>query len=78
MKYRAIAALGQTGNLDVSEQIVPFLTDQNDILRVASAKALARLRDQRVLPFLRSSANDSNPDVASAVNEAINKLEAPV
>lgn len=76
VRFHAINGLGSLGNQAALEELIPFLTSDCDILRVAAAKALARLHDKRALPFLKETADDNNPDVVGAVIGAIDRLEA--
>lgn len=76
VKYQALHALGRLGAAEFMEQMVPFLSNNNEILRAAAATALARLNDQGALPFLRKILDDESPEVVGAVRNAINSLEA--
>ncbi len=76
VRFHAISGLGQIANPATLEDLLPFLGCENDVLRVAAAKAISRLRDKRALPFLKGSVRDKNPDVVGAVTLAIKELEA--
>ena len=76
VRFHAINGLGSLGNRAALEELIPFLTSESDILRVAAAKSLSRLHDKRALPFLKETINDKNPDVVGAVVGAIDRLES--
>jgi HEAT repeat protein len=76
VRYHAINTIGELGLPQNSEVILPYLNDDNDVIKIAAVKALAQMKSRDALPRLRQLQDDRNRDVAEAVDLAVGDLEA--
>lgn len=75
VRYHTINAIGELGVGSYENHIMPYLEDDQDIIRIAAAKALARMGSRDAIPKLRALGVDKNEDVVRAVESAVSDLE---
>ncbi len=76
VRYHTINTIGDFGQAEYSDVILPYLDDENDVIKIAAVKALAQMQSRASLPHLRRLRNDRNQDVVEAVDLAVGNLEA--
>ncbi|MCK5127728.1 MAG: HEAT repeat domain-containing protein [candidate division Zixibacteria bacterium] len=74
VRYHTIDSIGSLKNPKYSTLILPFLEDEQDILKIAAIKAIASLGDQSCIAHLRKVVADGNKDLEVAVEEATRAL----
>jgi HEAT repeat protein len=78
VRYHTINKIGELGVGAYANHIMPYLDDDQDIIRIAAAKALALMGCREALPKLRELGSDKNDDVVLAVESAMSELEGHV
>lgn len=75
VRYHTINAIAETGVSKYGEYLLPYLRDDQDIIKIAATKALAELGCGEALAEIRSLDQEKNEDLAKAVQEAVSSLE---
>jgi HEAT repeat protein len=58
-----------------SDYLIPYLEDEQDILKIAATKALAQMGCKRALPELKKLRRERNKDIVEAAETAVLSLE---
>jgi len=74
VRYHAITAIGELQNHDNGPLIVPYLTAGEDILRIATTRALARMNYREAAAAIEVCTHDKNTDLAKAATGALAEL----
>lgn len=75
VRYHTISTIGGLGNPDHSDLILPYLEDEQDIIKIAATKALANMKCLRATSSLLELCKGDNEDIVTAAREAISDLE---
>lgn len=75
VKYHTISAIGGLGNPEHSDLILPYLENEQDIIKIAATKALANMKCLRATSTLHELCKGDNEDIVTAAREAISDLE---
>ncbi|MEW6049884.1 MAG: HEAT repeat domain-containing protein [Candidatus Zixiibacteriota bacterium] len=75
VRYHAINALAELRDPSLAALVLPYLTDSQDIVKIAVIKGLAQMRAIDALPALHSLRSDTNKDVETAIGMAVSTLE---
>jgi HEAT repeat protein len=75
VRCHTISSIGDLGLEKFSDYLMPYLEDEQDILKIAATKALAQMGCQRALPELKKLRRKKNKDVVRAVETAVLSLE---
>ena len=75
VRYHAINTIGGLGVKRYAEYILPFLDDDQDVIKIAATKALAQMGNTEAIPRLNQLRQDKNKDLAEAVVRAVSDLE---
>ncbi len=78
VRFHTINAIGELGIENHAQYILPHLDDDQDIIRIAAAKALAKMECREAIPRLRQLGGDKNDDVVQAAKAAMSELEGTV
>ncbi len=78
VRFHTINAIGELGIENHAGYLLPHLDDDQDIIRIAAAKALAKVDCQDAIPRLRQLGGDKNDDVVKAAQAAMSQLEGTV
>jgi HEAT repeat protein len=76
VRYHIIVAMGDIGKADYGPLLAPYLNDDQDIIKIAAAKALAALGYAEAAPAIEKLTEERNQDVVEAARAAARKLEA--
>jgi HEAT repeat protein len=74
VKYHTINAIGELGDESLAQYIIPHLTSDHDIIKIAAVKALSQMRSAEVLPVLQQLRGDKNKDLAEAARLALTTI----
>ena len=74
VRYHTIAAIAECGNKSAASILLPLLQDDQDIVKIAAAKALATLGAADALPELSKLSHEKNKDVVEAADMAVSVL----
>ncbi|MFZ1684087.1 MAG: HEAT repeat domain-containing protein, partial [Candidatus Zixiibacteriota bacterium] len=74
VRYHTINAIVDLKRSDYAEYLMPYLADDQDIIKIAAAKALAQLNATEALPALRQLSNERNKDVVQVAGQAVSSL----
>jgi len=75
VRYHTISSIGALGLEKFSDYLMPYLEDEQDILKIAATKALAQMGCRRALPELKKLRREKNKDIVEAVEIAVSNLE---
>ncbi|MBU8934586.1 MAG: HEAT repeat domain-containing protein [candidate division Zixibacteria bacterium] len=75
VRYHTIITIAGTGQSQFGEYLRPYLRDDQDIIKIATTKALAQLGCREALSDIRELDGEKNEDLISAVREAVSSLE---
>ena len=78
VRFHTINAIGELGIENHARYILSHLDDDQDIIRIAAAKALAKMDCREAIPRLRQLGGDKNNDVVQAAQAAMSELEGTV
>ncbi|MFH1374467.1 MAG: HEAT repeat domain-containing protein [bacterium] len=73
--YHAITAIGSLGQSKHADLLLPFLKNDQDILKIAAIKALSQMGCRQVLPDIKGLQDEKNSDITKAVEMAVTSLE---
>lgn len=77
MVQGAIAALGEIGDPSIVDQILPFVTAEDWLIRQRLAEALGNLPSAKTQAALEYLAKDDHPNVAVAAQISLQRLSQP-
>ncbi len=73
--YHTINTIGSLGKTRFGELIMPYLSSDQDIVRIAATNAVAQMRCTKALALVRNLVTDKNGDLARAARAAVETLE---
>jgi HEAT repeat protein len=74
VRYHTISSIGDMGRPELAEYVIPALQDDLDIIKLAAAKALARMGCREAVPILSELKDDKNRDLADIAEMAIDSI----
>lgn len=74
VRYHTINAISELKSRQYSEYLLPYLDDDQDIIKIAAAKALATMNATDALPALREMSHQRNKDVVQEAHQAVSSL----
>ncbi|MDH4155985.1 MAG: HEAT repeat domain-containing protein, partial [candidate division Zixibacteria bacterium] len=74
VRYLAINGIGEVGKHEYGGYIMPYLHDEQDIIKIAAVKALAQMGYQKAVPELKRLREQKNRDVADAAEAALTTI----
>ncbi|MCX8022106.1 MAG: HEAT repeat domain-containing protein [Syntrophorhabdaceae bacterium] len=74
-KYYALMALSSFEDPDLFDIFLKGLKDREDLIKIGSIKALADLNDKRAIPHIMPFVLDTNDDIRSEAEMAIERME---
>jgi HEAT repeat protein len=74
VRYHTITSIGEMGNRDHAEYLMPYLEDDLDIIKLAAAKAMTLLGDPRAVPALKRLKQERNEDLVQAADLALRHI----
>lgn len=75
VRHHTISSIGDLGLEKFSDYLIPYLEDEQDILKIAATKALAQMGCKRVLPELKKLRQEKNKEIVKAAETAVLSLE---
>ena len=75
VQYHAINLMGDAGALEFAEEILECLKCNQDILKIAAARALSRMGYRKAIPAIDKLRRDKNEDIAIAAEQAFSILQ---
>jgi len=74
VRYHTIGAIGALRKPEFTEYLLPCLEDDQDVVKLATAKAMAELGDRRAIPALNKLAQEKNADLVRAAKAALSTI----
>ena len=74
VQYHAIASIGDLGQAHLADMIIPYLDHEQDIIKIATMKALAQMGADQAKPVLERMRSEKNQDVVAAAESALNQF----
>jgi HEAT repeat protein len=74
MRYEAVTALGEIGDEDILQYLLPVATDNDIDVQLAVIQALGKIGGNEAKQFLQKHAKDENEAVQDAVEQAMNEM----
>jgi HEAT repeat protein len=75
VRHHTISSIGDLGMEKFSNYLIPYLENEQDILKIAATKALAQMGCKRVLPELKKLRQEKNKAIVRAAETAVLSLE---
>ena len=75
VRYHCITCIGEMGVADHAAYLLPYLEDDSDIIKIAAAKTMAVLGDERAVPALNRLTRERNKDLVEAASMAISTIK---
>jgi HEAT repeat protein len=74
MRFEAVGALGEIGNEDIVQYLMPVANDTDIDVRMAVMQALGKIGGNEAKQFLLKNAGDPNEAVRDAIEQALNEI----
>ncbi|MBD3258853.1 hypothetical protein GF377_10495, partial [candidate division GN15 bacterium] len=74
VRYHTITSIGELADSQFVSYVIPYLEDDQDIIKIAAAKALAQMGGREAVPHLEKLVKDKNPDLVDAARLALQRI----
>lgn len=75
VRFHTVTAIGDLGQEMFADYIMPLLSSEHDILKIAATKALARMGCRRAIPEIGRLRDERNEDIVKAAELALEALK---
>jgi len=74
VRYHTITSIGEMRIKKHADCLLPYLEDDLDVIKIAAAKAMALLGDERAVPVLNRLKQEKNTDLVEAAEMALSNI----
>lgn len=74
VRYHTLTSIGELRDPRFADYVLPFLEDDQDIIKIAAVKALASMGNRDAVPILNELQHGRNMDLAAAAQRALEQI----
>jgi HEAT repeat protein len=74
VRYHTLTSIGELRDARFADYVLPFLEDDQDIIKIAAVKALASMGNRDAVPILNELQHGRNMDLAAAAQRALEQI----